>query len=367
MNIKTSTLKPHPQSKLVPDMRDDEWKEFLDDIRERGIKVPIEVDSESVIHDGHHRWRAAKKLEIAEVPVREIKMKDGEDSQTYMLKAAVLRRHLSDDQRAMISAMIAKASPLKPGPKAGEDTHSTGVSVSSKAGRNPALAGAASQMRVSITKASKAARVLAARPELARKVHQGEMKLKEAVRHIDREKQDEAIKKYKAPTGKFPVIVVDPPWAYSNRADDATHRAANPYPSMTTAAICKMDLPADKDCILWLWTTNAFMRDAFTVLDAWGFEEKTILTWVKDRMGLGDWLRGRTEHCILAIKGKPAVRLTNQTTVLEAKLGPHSRKPDEFYAMVEKLCPTRPLLEMFAREERKGWTTSGAEVKSDAE
>lgn len=184
---------------------------------------------------------------------------------------------------------------------------------------------------------------------------------------MKRGEQDEAIKKYKPPVGKFPVIVVDPPWAYSNRADDATHRAANPYPSMTTAAICKMDLPADKDCILWLWTTNAFMRDAFTVLDAWGFEQKTILTWVKDRMGLGDWLRGRTEHCILAIKGKPAVRLTNQTTVLEAKLGPHSRKPDEFYAMVEKLCPTRPLLEMFAREERKGWTTSGAEVKSDAE
>ena len=60
------------------------------------------------------------------------------------------------------------------------------------------------------------------------------------------------------------------------------------------------------------------MRFAFEVLDAWGFELKTILTWVKDRMGTGDWLRGQTEHCILAIRGKPTVTLTDQTTLLQA-------------------------------------------------
>ena len=49
------------------------------------------------------------------------------------------------------------------------------------------------------------------------------------------------------------------------------------------------------------------MREAFSVLDAWGFEQKTILTWVKDRMGTGDWLRGQTEHCLMAVRGKPVV------------------------------------------------------------
>jgi hypothetical protein len=34
--------------------------------------------------------------------------------------------------------------------------------------------------------------------------------------------------------------------------------------------------------------------DAFKVLEAWGCEHKTILTWVKDRIGTGDWLRGQT-------------------------------------------------------------------------
>jgi N6-adenosine-specific RNA methylase IME4 len=123
---------------------------------------------------------------------------------------------------------------------------------------------------------------------------------------------------------------------------------------------------AEPDAILWLWTTNAFMRDAFRCLDAWGFAQKTILTWCKDRMGTGDWLRGKTEHCLLAVRGKPLVTLTNQTTELRAPLREHSRKPDEFYALVDALCPGTKL-DMFARETRAGWALWGAETgKFDA-
>lgn len=164
--------------------------------------------------------------------------------------------------------------------------------------------------------------------------------------------------------GRFDVIVIDPPWQYEKRKEDITHRGRNPYPDMSLNEIKKLPVAAraERDCILWLWTTNAFMRDAFECLDAWGFEQKTILTWVKDRMGTGDWLRGKSEHCLLAVRGKPIVQLKNQTTVLEAPLRQHSRKPDEFFKLVESLCPgTR--LEMFAREERKGWQLWGAETE----
>ena len=136
---------------------------------------------------------------------------------------------------------------------------------------------------------------------------------------------------------------------------------------MTIEAICDFDIHADDDCVLWLWTTNAFMRPAFDVLDAWGFEEKTILTWVKSRMGVGNWLRGQTEHCILAVQGSPIVTLSNQSTSLHAPVREHSRKPDEFYQLVEGLCPAKPRLELFAREERPGWTCGGAEVTMFAE
>ena len=162
------------------------------------------------------------------------------------------------------------------------------------------------------------------------------------------------------PDGPFRVIVADPPWRYDNRQQDVTQRGAVPYPSMTLEEIMDLDVGshAEKDCVLWLWTTNAHMRDAFDVLDAWGFTFKTILTWVKDQMGLGTWLRGQTEHCLMAVRGRPTIQLTNQTTVLDAPVGEHSRKPEEFYQLVESLCPGSKL-EMFSRQKRKGWKSHG--------
>jgi hypothetical protein len=64
-------------------------------------------------------------------------------------------------------------------------------------------------------------------------------------------------------------------------------------------------------------------------------------------MGTGDWLRGKTEHCILAVRGQPTVTLTNQTTLLDGPVREHSRKPEEFYALVEALCPGSKV-ELFA-------------------
>jgi N6-adenosine-specific RNA methylase IME4 len=168
--------------------------------------------------------------------------------------------------------------------------------------------------------------------------------------------------------GPYRVIVADPPWPYEVRQEDPTHRGALPYPTMSIANICAMDVAsiAHADCILWLWTTNHFMRHAYTVLDAWGFAEKTILTWVKDKFGTGDWLRGQTEHCIMAIRGKPAVQLTNQTTVLYAKARAHSQKPEEFYAFVEKLCPAPLYAELFSRAARPNWDGHGDEARKPA-
>lgn len=163
--------------------------------------------------------------------------------------------------------------------------------------------------------------------------------------------------------GPYRVIVVDPPWPYELRKADPTHRATHPYPQMSIEAIMALDVAsiAHDDCILWLWTTNHHMHEAFHVLEAWGFRHKTILTWVKDRMGTGDWLRGRSEHALMAVRGKPIVTLTNQTTAFDGPLRENSRKPDEFYAVVESLCPGSRA-ELFQREARTGWDGHGDEV-----
>ena len=136
------------------------------------------------------------------------------------------------------------------------------------------------------------------------------------------------------PAGPFHVIVADPPWRYETGND-------LPYPTMAIEDIKAMSVSeiADDNAILWLWTTNAHLRIAFEVVDAWGFEYRTLLTWVKDRMGTGEWLRGQTEHCLLGVRGKPVFLHGKHTTALEAARREHSRKPEEFYALVEATCP----------------------------
>jgi N6-adenosine-specific RNA methylase IME4 len=134
---------------------------------------------------------------------------------------------------------------------------------------------------------------------------------------------------------------------------------------MSVEQICAMPVTelACDDSILWLWVTNANMRHAFTVLDAWGFQERSILTWVKPSIKCGEWLRGQSEHCIMAVRGRPPVTLTNQSTVLHAAPpeNRHSRKPDEFYRMVESLCPGSKI-ELFCRHPRPGWAAHGDEA-----
>jgi N6-adenosine-specific RNA methylase IME4 len=177
----------------------------------------------------------------------------------------------------------------------------------------------------------------------------------------------EALRKETPPLpqrGPYRVIVADPPWAYDKRPLDASHRSTPPYPQMGIDEI--RDLPvagiAHDDALLWLWTTNAHMREAFAVLDAWDFQHKTILTWVKDRMGMGEWLRGQSEHCLLAVRGRPTLQLFNQTTVLHAPVGVHSAKPDAFYELVETLCPAPRYAELFQRKARPGWDGHGDEA-----
>jgi N6-adenosine-specific RNA methylase IME4 len=170
--------------------------------------------------------------------------------------------------------------------------------------------------------------------------------------------------------GPYRVIVADPPWPTRVRRDDSSCRRIPPYPGMSIEQICEIDVASitSRDCILWLWTTNYDIRQAFKVLDTWGFEHRIILTWVKNKMGTGEWLRGQTEHCLMATRGKPIVTLTNQTTVLHGGARGHSVKPVEFYDFVEKLCPAPRYADLFSRYRHNGkWDTHGDESPDHVE
>jgi N6-adenosine-specific RNA methylase IME4 len=125
---------------------------------------------------------------------------------------------------------------------------------------------------------------------------------------------------------------------------------------MTREEICAFPLASilAPDAVVWMWFTNYHIHRGIhrTVLDALGLESKAMLTWGKPHIGGGDWLRGQTEQCILAVQGNAVVTLTNQSTLLLApprEKGGHSLKPVEFYNLVESLCPAPRYCDLFSR------------------
>lgn len=75
-------------------------------------------------------------------------------------------------------------------------------------------------------------------------------------------------------------------------------------------------------------------------------------------MGTGEWLRGQTEHCLLGARGSPVFLNGQHTTIVQAARREHSRKPEEFYTLVEATC-FGSKIELFARARRDGWNTFG--------
>jgi N6-adenosine-specific RNA methylase IME4 len=181
------------------------------------------------------------------------------------------------------------------------------------------------------------------------------------------QKQQEAIEKgeFIGIKGTYEVIVIDPPWEYNDSGN--FERGHLQYPTMSQIELKEINIPCSTNCILFLWTTNSFMKDAYELLEEWGFEDKTILTWHKGELGMGNYLRNVTEHCILATRGnvisEGIIHNNNKfTTHLFEKKEKHSAKPDSFYKMINEICSGRKL-DYFARKKREGWDVYGDEVK----
>lgn len=183
------------------------------------------------------------------------------------------------------------------------------------------------------------------------------------------------------PTGKFPVILADPPWPYATYSERGMGRSADAhYDTMPIPTIMKMPVIdwTAANSVLFLWVTKPILPRAFEVIDAWGFAYKTIgFTWVKTIasqpdptifgppplrfvFGMGHWTRGNPELCLLGTRGSPHRINADVPELLLAPRREHSRKPDEIYPRIERLMgPEGPFLELFARASappRAGWT-----------
>ena len=173
---------------------------------------------------------------------------------------------------------------------------------------------------------------------------------------------------------KYKTIYADPPW-FEVGGGKIKRGADNHYSLMKTNAICdlhwNLDKIIDDNAHLYLWVTNNFLQDGLDVMKAWGFDYKTMITWKKDRFGLGQYFRGNTEHCLFGVKGMVPYKSIDGkraqgVTGFDAKRQEHSQKPDEMRKMIERVS-SGPFIELFARQKTEGWDVWGNEVESDIE
>ena len=378
------------------DLTEEEKRELETDILVRGCVVPLIVWN-GLLVDGHHRYEICKKHNIP-FDVKEIEFENREYAKAWILTNQLARRNLTpyrkiellkrrDDflkmaeegkRKKQISAEITNnkrwETPIEESLLSTVDKSDKNEQSKPKEKINVRDA-MAKELNVSHGTIARAGIIMqkvaegVVPPETIEKLRKGDETIGRVYKIIKTKENFEEKKKnleeqieHLIPTDKkYSVIVIDPPWKYDSKYDPNTRRVGADYPEMTIEEVSNIQLPVMDSCVLWLWTTNKFLHESFHIIEKWGFRYVNILTWAKDRIGVGTYLRGQTEHCILAFKGDPVFKTgTAYSTLLTAKNEGHSIKPDEFYTMVDDLC-YGPKLDYFYGKKRDGWDVYGTE------
>ena len=168
---------------------------------------------------------------------------------------------------------------------------------------------------------------------------------------------------------KYKIIYADPPWSWKTYSKKGRKKTSdNHYALMELEELIKLNIKTimDDNCILFMWTQDAHLKNAINLGEKWGFEYKTIgFIWDKQSFGLGYWTRKGAEICLLFTKGKPKRLSGNVRQFISEKKTEHSKKPHEIRERIVKLMGNIPRIEIFARQKVDGWDCWGNEVKSD--
>ncbi|KAG6837989.1 hypothetical protein H0H93_008383 [Arthromyces matolae] len=177
--------------------------------------------------------------------------------------------------------------------------------------------------------------------------------------------------------GKFHVIMADPPWDI---------HMSLPYGTMTDDEMRAMPIPTLQDeGLLFLWVTGRAMEVGRECMRVWGYTRVDEVVWVKTnqlqrviRTGrTGHWLNHTKEHMLVGVKTvtdeSGALKFPSwvnrglDTDVIVSEVRETSRKPDEVYGLIERMCPGGRKIEVFGRKHntRPGWLTLGNQLGPD--
>jgi N6-adenosine-specific RNA methylase IME4 len=178
---------------------------------------------------------------------------------------------------------------------------------------------------------------------------------------------------------------MDPPWQYDNKRTGGSLKSGSQqhYETMNFQGLWRLwpesglaNLMNDNSMIF-MWSTNSMLETAFQLFRLYGYEFKTMITWVKKNYGLGYWFRGKTEHILFGIRGKvPALKMNLPNLIISEKVTRHSEKPPEFYQLVNDIGTKYQsmidreinILELFGRKKSTSalrWVVLGNEISGN--
>jgi N6-adenosine-specific RNA methylase IME4 len=190
-----------------------------------------------------------------------------------------------------------------------------------------------------------------------------------SLRKIFNELLVEPQKQLPLPKGKYSIIYADPPWQYWEGGEKNQSRH---YKTMEIEEIKELpisDLAGD-NCILFLWATFPYLKEAQEVIESWGFKYSTVgFVWIKSlkdgtgfAFGNGSWTRANAELCLIATKGQIERQDASISQIIYLPKEKHSKKPDIVRDKIIQLVGDLPRIELFARQPAKGWKSWGNEI-----
>ncbi len=355
---------------LIPPLKPDEYSDLEESIKNEGVRDRLVVWlEEDILLDGHHRFEIATRLGKG-FNCAMMSFPDRNHAKEWLLKNQFARRNLTTAEkcnlvyhlRGIIAANA--ASRMKAGHAVADDV----------AGRTNEILGKRAGVSPETFRQFESV-VESGDQEIVQQMMSGKksvlssyraIKPRQIAREVEAQKERDERLPIPLPEGTFRTIVADPPWDFVG---------AVPYPTESIEEICARGewvkaRVGDEGACLWLWAVNGGIPQALRVMEAWGFEFRTLVTWNKLDPGMGKPLPNVTEQIILATRGKAQFLQGSgsQTSLIVEKKARdesgkviHSRKPDAFFTLVEALC-LPPRLELYGRVRRPGWQVWGNQV-----
>lgn len=319
-------------------------------IREIGLLHPVVITPDGTLIAGERRLAACKQLGWPDIPTTTVDI--GEIVRGEFAENAIRKDFLPSEidaiRRAMEPAEKAAATSRKLSGRLDPEKGDARDKIGAFAGVSGRTVDKIAQVVEAAEKEPEKFGHLVDEMDRSGKVTGAYRKLRQA-------KDEQRIQGIAPVIGKFRTLIIDPPWDYEWLS--LAGRAAPGYATMSHDELLAMPVEgwAEENCHLYLWTTNNFMTRAVELMVRWGFQHKTVLTWVKPRWGLGSYFRNSTEHVLFGVRGELRTRSDSIATHFEAPTAEHSAKPDIFYDIV-RAASYEPYGEAFQRQDRDGFS-----------